>query len=263
MYKLQTNYNGGMPFELNDIRWDQDSVRDVLKGILDSFKYTDSGGFKLNGCIVTDIEGGYQCSAGYVYFSGEVFKVDAHTVSFGSEGCHYVFGVVTTYDIAGNDVFKDGSAHSTYEIRKAVLIVNTDVSFIASNFLQYNGLSIKEIIYDFTSEKETAWINIADFQSNFANSSIAPGSTCDYKKDSFNTVWLRGMATSDASSAGCNIFQLPVGYRPLNTIYLTGAVLGRDFDISILPTGWVILNNAVDNAGIVSVNLNNIQFKIN
>jgi len=104
MNKLKTTMDGGMPLELDDIRWEQEAVREGFKAILDIIPVLDASGYIINGCLVTEQASSYLISAGYVYISGEIYKVDEHEVVFGTAGCHYVYEIEVTYDPASADV---------------------------------------------------------------------------------------------------------------------------------------------------------------
>ena len=211
MNKLKTSNTGGMPFELDDIRWEQDAISDVLKGILDTFKPAGASGFILNGCTVTAVIDRYKCTAGYVYFNNEVFKVDYHEVLYGSLGCHYVFAIDISYDSTGHETFLNNSSYDTYEIRKAKLIVNTDVPFTAGNFTQHDALSLQDNAWHFVGET-----NEPAFWSNWDNSNNSQ--KVSFKKDLFGNVFLRGLCEIAQVSAINTIFQLPVGFRPAQSI---------------------------------------------
>ena len=131
MNKLITTDLGGFPFVLDDIRFEQDAVRNAFYGILTAWGITDDESFILSGCEVTTGGGNYNVAAGYVVLSGEVFKVDAHSVAIVG-GQTYFWQISETNDPAGLKVFEAGPSYNTYKVRKAVVIgsIGTPVSYL-------------------------------------------------------------------------------------------------------------------------------------
>jgi len=152
---LQTNNDGGMKLESNDIRWIVDGIKEALKGLASAM--TGGVGAKLQGCEVVDSEQGdvFTCTEGFVYFNDEIYFVEAHNIVH-SAGVLF-FKEVVTYDAAGQEVFDDLTTHDTYEIRRATL---ESAASQPANTLLYNA--------DYASTKIgeqinllTAWVAVA------------------------------------------------------------------------------------------------------
>lgn len=107
--------NGGMPLELDDLNWIQDSYKEAFKGILHEFSRSKFGNIILSGCIVSDLGGGnYSLSEGYAMLGYEVVYVPAQNVT------HVISALIldVSYDVNGSDVFFDGVTRDTYEVRR-------------------------------------------------------------------------------------------------------------------------------------------------
>lgn len=265
MNKLQTNYNGKMPFELDDLRWMDDAYREAFYGFASAFGITEADSFKLSGCEVTISVNGnnndYICTSGYIYFKGEVLKVNEHTVSIPNnpENDMVVFDVDVSYDPDGLDVFEDNSSHDTYEIRlgkmKAVNLVQP------STYMNYDAPTIHEIIVNKIKALSDSWRNIdspgnPSFITGWGN---AQGyEVVSFKKDAFGTVTIKGVATNVTPTG--TIFKLPIGYLPSFDRYFA-CYLGTSVTIITIyaATGEVAVQGANTNQ---LIDLSSITFKI-
>lgn len=125
MNKLITSgFTGGFPYELDDIRWNDEAYRDVFTSILKGFSTgsTDNLNFIIQGCVPTYVSNPYQpinLTSGYVMLNGEILKVDAH-IGNTSTATHYQKAV--SYNPDGIKISKDGNyTGSTYQMNRAVL----------------------------------------------------------------------------------------------------------------------------------------------
>lgn len=116
MNKFLTLSTGGLDFRSDDLRFEQDAVRDALRGILSS-----AGDCVLSGCAITGVVvlgvNKYRCAPGYVAIDGEVYKVNGSDVVTGL--AFYYLEVDESYDTAGNKTFADLGTHQTYLVRVA------------------------------------------------------------------------------------------------------------------------------------------------
>lgn len=117
MNKLNTTFNGGLPLNLNDFRFIDDSVRLALKDIMKSFAGDEACYMYLQSLEVTG-ETAYHVGEGAIFYQGEIWHIYEHTAEI--EGLAY-WAFYVSNDPDGNKTFKDGLQHNTYEIRKAVL----------------------------------------------------------------------------------------------------------------------------------------------
>lgn len=119
MNKLLTP-NGGMPLEGDDFRWEQDAIRDAMKGMLHYYAQPTSGHLILSGCAISFASGNASVTEGYVCINFEVCYVPAHTVAVASLAASSL-KIVETYDAAGLEVFADSVSRDTYAIRRALI----------------------------------------------------------------------------------------------------------------------------------------------
>ena len=110
--------NGGMPLQLDDLRFLQDAYREGFKGLLHEFAKAQNGNIILSGCEVTDNGATRSLSEGFIMLDFEVLYVPpvagivlaANTI---------VLGLDVSYDPAGLDIFFDNASRDTYEVRRA------------------------------------------------------------------------------------------------------------------------------------------------
>lgn len=124
MNRLKTTDNGGFPLELDDLRWMDDGYRDAFKMLCnvlgDNFIIS---GFEVDGFGTNSTT----WAAGIVVLNGELFRVDASTISQNTVGGFGYVEIVTTNDPAGLETFENNVQYNTYEIRKATLVGYTSV----------------------------------------------------------------------------------------------------------------------------------------
>lgn len=125
MNKLKTINIGGFPFVLDDIRWEQDAIREAFLGLTTSWGITAADSYILSGCVFTDIGPSYAQTEGYLVIAGEIYKAEATNITKPAPGDVIVFDIITTFDSAGNKTFESGGTADTYEIRKARPVVKT------------------------------------------------------------------------------------------------------------------------------------------
>jgi len=120
MNKLQTLANGGMPVELDDLRFQEEAVREGIFGILSGFGIDPPDSFILSGAVVVENGGNLDIAEGFIALNGEVLKVDAHSI-VNTGGNTFFWQLIVTFDPAGLDQYQDLTSNDTYEVRKAVL----------------------------------------------------------------------------------------------------------------------------------------------
>jgi len=116
MDKLDSTNNGGMPLELDDLRWalGQESTSKAIYQALNYLLKMYGNNIILYGCEFTATPvAAAPVTEGLVLLDSELLFVDAHTVDLtASEGYAQK---VTTYDSIGQETFRDGSTVDTYE----------------------------------------------------------------------------------------------------------------------------------------------------
>lgn len=162
MNKLISDINGGFPFVLDDLRWEQKAVREAFKGLLSIFPDC-----KLSGCIAADNGSTYSCTEGYISLGGEVIYVPAQTVSAGADIEEYGWQISQTYDPSGLKVFEDAAAHDTYAIRQGEFAFVDGGSL--PDTLASDSKSFKELLKEFIlADQASAWISSTPSYSGFS-----------------------------------------------------------------------------------------------
>jgi hypothetical protein len=122
MNKLITTNNGGMPFELDDLRFQDEGYREAFKGLLSALGGKAlNDGYILSGVVATDTGSNFTTTEGWVAFNGEIWYIPGKTLPYLATGFKYVFEEDNTFDATGNESFEDGSVNDTYQIRRAKL----------------------------------------------------------------------------------------------------------------------------------------------
>lgn len=125
MNKLVTSINGGFPLNLDDIRFVQDSIREVIKGISSTCLIKNQRMRILSGCTTsTGPQGQLIYSEGFILLDDEIFYHPGTT--FPSVGVfHYFVEITSSYDPAGQKIFQDTQVHDTYELR--IIKISRDI----------------------------------------------------------------------------------------------------------------------------------------
>lgn len=145
MKKLKTDYDGGFPFVLDDIRYQAEGIYEALKAICKSMLPEGSGSVILTGCEITNPSTNhYHISAGYIYLViegyGEIYEVEAHEVNTTGGLAALQWCNVQTWDSAGLKTFFDSQSHNCYEIQRAHVIEDNDPTYPPVNdVLNING----------------------------------------------------------------------------------------------------------------------------
>jgi hypothetical protein len=119
MNNLKTTDLGRMPIVLDDLRFINDSLKEVINGIV---AHDTSSVVILSGCEIdyTSLSAGtLNMTAGAVYYNGEIYSVNAVTSM--TYDLTVRWEIEETNDPAGLKTFASGTSHNTYKIRKAVV----------------------------------------------------------------------------------------------------------------------------------------------
>ena len=81
MDRYRKDLTGGMPLELDDFEFDENGILDAFAGLgaVGGFP-TIPDSYILNGVGTTIGGGNISVVAGWIFYNGEVVKVDAHTI---------------------------------------------------------------------------------------------------------------------------------------------------------------------------------------
>ena len=119
MNKFITTDVGGLPIVLDDFRFIDDSVRNAFAGFSGAFGNTTQDGYRLQGASLTPNAGNFDVAAGYIVFGGEIFQVNAATISAPLAGQRHIWAINTAFDSAGSKTFDSGATFDTYQLRTA------------------------------------------------------------------------------------------------------------------------------------------------
>ncbi len=190
MNNVITTNNGGFPVVLDDLRFNQQAVRDAFYGLLSAFGVSAADSFIISGCVIASYSIGGAYSAGWISLNGEILQVDAGVLPSPGVGEDWYWAADVTYDAAGAKVMENATTVQAYQVRKGKIISST-AGLPATLLTPTLSDKIKGIMLG------EDWIDVAS-------------STAKYRKDKLGFVHLIGMIGQNNIST----FTLPVGYRP-------------------------------------------------
>lgn len=236
MNNLDTTNLGRMPIVLDDLRFINNSIKEMLNGIVG---HDNSVPIILSGCEVDLIaygSGTLNMTAGCVYFNNEIFLINA--IAGMSITSFLYFEAVETNDSAGFKTFGDGSTHDTYKLRVAE--VNQGSSLPSGAHWFFNQKSIFQIYKEgmVTPADDSPATFSGDFLTEASNKFKAAVGVS-------GEVVLSGLITNSVglSSSDDTIGTLKAEYRPTSTVYINAPILTsslnyiQDCMIKIEPTG--------------------------
>lgn len=162
MNKLQTNYDGGMPLELDDIRWEDAAVREALKGIMMGLVDTEDGVI-MQGCGVGDQGTTWNFGAGFIYWKNEIFYVPGGVIN--KTGHTVYWDIEVTYDPTGNETFEDVGVHDTYEIRRMTL---KDDATPPDPYMPVDAKTLIDVLKERLGLVDTGWSTESYSAGNFS-----------------------------------------------------------------------------------------------
>jgi hypothetical protein len=121
MNNFLTDFTGGMPRALDDLKFMQESYKEAFAGFLSHFGLTAQDSFVLSGCEITDGGANWDVAEGYISLEGEVLKVESHSIIKDALNTFY-WTTELTFDPNGLKTFADSSSNNTYQIRKSVVV---------------------------------------------------------------------------------------------------------------------------------------------
>ncbi len=270
MNKLLTNINGGFPFVLDDLRFNDAAYRDAFKAVMKAFDINGTDRFIIAGCEVTSNLTTHNIAPGWIYYDGEIYAVDAQSIQIQvGPGAGYYFEPIITYDPAGNKTFEDGTQHDTYEVRKAKVYFGT----LPTNALLMISPRLIDLTAQYTANHLIDYLEDVNIVGAQGQPSFAPGwssSSNDepvgFYKDLQSNVILQGFCGRNFYLSNV-IFQLPNGYRPLKLRRFTS--YGEDttgtavtISVFILTNGNVQVDNLDNNNPVKTASLEGVRFRI-
>lgn len=210
MNKLISNINGGYPFVLDDLRFQDSAYREAFKGVFDHYE-------KINGFdgIVFHQESQYPFGSNfpesYCFYQGEIYRIpETPLSSTGSPVNAYIVNFSTnTYETggAGTKVFQDGQTHETYQIRTATLQkVNTvNVGDFVALVYGTGGNWNAGLTHDFKKIMKT-YVGIPDIESDITTLDTAVGQNTSDIQTNETDIQLMNNAWKYMSTLNLNLW---------------------------------------------------------
>jgi hypothetical protein len=124
MNYFNTEANGGMPVENNDLRFVDDAIREALKGSVSAFgQFADL--VILSGCVRTVSSGTVTVTPGYVSLFGQILYFAGQSYAF-VEGANEVMRLRTVFLPGGEKVYLNGAIVQTWERRTVEIYVTME-----------------------------------------------------------------------------------------------------------------------------------------
>jgi len=138
MNKLITTNNGGMPFELDDLRWflgqsaSDAGIYQALNNMLGYFGAGTQPNFVINGATGSSSGNDVIVTSGWVYLNGEILYCEGGTATNGNlaSDSRVYLTKSTTYDSTGNESFRSGTAYDTYQKNRATINVEQSSAYV-------------------------------------------------------------------------------------------------------------------------------------
>lgn len=243
MDKLITTHLGGMPFHLDDLRWQFEGIIDAMRGISIALGGANPDvGYIISGCEYEQTSPGvYTITDGYIAAAGEVWYYPGGTGIALTSLSRFAPNI--TWDSAGNKVFEDGSVHDLYMRRRARTIA---VPLGGSGWMipVLSAPRLKDRLLAILGPSEVVgpgpWVPLT-LQNGWTNDTS--GVVASVRLEPGGIVRLRGsLLGTDATSTSAAI--LPEAYRPpltqRYTIHSVGS-LGSTATIQIASTGAILI----------------------
>jgi hypothetical protein len=124
MNKLKSDINGGIEFNWDDFRFEQNAVREAIEKICAGFESPNNNSFRLFGAdLIRQGSVIIGWAPGWVVINGEPCVTDGGNLSAITIGNGYFWEVFSVFDPAGLEPMENGQTANTYEIRKARIVV--------------------------------------------------------------------------------------------------------------------------------------------
>jgi hypothetical protein len=177
MNKLETNYDGGMPFDLDDIRFIQDAWRQAF-GAFNFIRKQDNTTI-INNIIlnpynlVGTFPGPYTTTENFILHDKEIWWMPSQAVASLSNDTWFVFS--ETNDTAGSDIFEDTVTHETYKVRQVSIVINATQP---ANSIRFSDVvELRNVNKDFGDELITlstvtypggsTWVNLTNVKTPY------------------------------------------------------------------------------------------------
>jgi len=192
MNKFITTAFGGLPLKNNDLRWSDDAYRTAFTALCKAIALTSQveENFILWGCELKSDgipdKSGYKITEGAVFIDGEICEFTETTIA--PEFTLFFVKDTTTYNPAGLKLFKNGTTHNTYNIRKCIVIESEDTP--SEPYLMVNNAkNLTQIIEKITDARFITIENRATTVEGKVSAIEAAWTTLPLNEAIFNTGW--------------------------------------------------------------------------
>lgn len=211
MKKFLTQYTGGQPFNLADIRWLTSGLFDNTLAFLSTIVPANEVVI-LSGCDRSVAGTTVSITSGWIAHNGEVFRVAAHSFSIASGTGEEYWATQTLFDPTGLKSYASGASYDTYQeiVYRVVYLTPPVSSTVYSQTKRFVDLVTSSLVKDTWQEfKSQTWS---------AGSAFGVATFKLYcMKDLNGFVHIQGdFGFEDPGSGAVDILvgTLPVGYRP-------------------------------------------------
>lgn len=231
MNKLDLSPLGGEPLAADDIEYLQSALADCINAL---GGLTEQSCVVISGVVITGpVAGIYNYTAGWVYLSGEIFKVQAGSFN---NSMNAFFTIQTSNDPNGTVSYEDTSTQNIYKTRE-VAIIN------AASGPTANQVSARKYIRDFwVKVNGEVWTPAAFTAAAVNMAGLTYPDPVEYKMNEMGEVMFKGsMQAAGAGIAATNYiaFVLPLAYRPNRIIRAYCAGAGTMVELWVWPNGDV------------------------
>lgn len=211
MNELKTDIDGGFPVVLDDMRWVTGTTRDAFKAIFEPYNLGANYPIILSGCSRSIANNTVTITEGYVLINGEPLKVDEHSFPYVGSNAEY-WDVETTLDANGEKDFQDLQTHQTYLVRRGVV---KSAAALPVGYYEYSTTKTY-LQHVYGGLPFDAWTPVP----MSVDLVYTVQEAVKVYKDLEGFVHIKGYidGISYPQSGNYHFGQLPVGYRPLESI---------------------------------------------
>jgi hypothetical protein len=266
MKKFKTTGIGGLPIVLDDLRWTNEALKEVIGAIVSDTLIATP--VIIKGCVydadMLSDTNQLIMTAGYVYMDGEIFAADAVNLTLAAAEQFY-WNIVTTFDAAGLKVFQNSSSQDTYEIRKLEVLKADPVPGGKTLFSATKETS------DLWREKLLRKNLVTPFASFLGDFAIEIGNEISAVKGLSGEVTFSGLVNTPIGLSVANkaVGALKTEFKPKFPVYIRTVVLDNsdnyagDCIIEILPTGTVNFISQLTSSFIDCTIVMNVSYILN
>lgn len=237
MKTFDTDYTGGMPAYLDDLRFMETTHKEVFEAILKPFSLAENVVI-ITGCEISNVGNIISVTSGWILFNGEAVRFDGQSFQSPSLG-NFAYYVVNTVNlVGGNKQFFSGGSKDTWKETVASIEISSSIppnSLAYDNVKKYWEVSTQNIVYP-------KWKPLPDS----SHLSTSPGVPPRFLKDNSGFVHISGTFSTANPNNLSHIGQLPVGYRPSDDFYFVYTLMGAQHDgftteVTIQTDGKIVI----------------------